>query len=164
MRRCLLEPKLLVIKDLARRLDLARADRREAAFLARDNNHYSPVRRYVPDFYRPHVMIEAVDRLQHAGLIEHQLTRPSPRARYRSRLRPTEALRVSICALPTTATRFDRRELIVLRGAEGQPLPYRETASAYAMRRDVMAHNAFLQGFDITVSHPRQIMTRKATW
>jgi hypothetical protein len=52
------------------------------------------------------------------------------------------------------ATYFNRRELIVLRGADGQPLPYRETASVYAMRRDVTAHNAFLQGFDINLVHP----------
>ena len=128
----------------------------EAAWLfyARDNNHYSLVRQYVPNFYRRRVMIEAVDRLQSAGLIEHQQTRPSPRARYRSRLRPTEALRAGISQLPTTATHFNRRELIVLRGADGQPLPYPESASVYAMRRDVIAHNAFLQGFDITLLHP----------
>src|SRR5262245_30858667 len=123
-------------------------------FYARDNNHYSRVRRYVPEFYRPRVMFEAVDRLQSAGLIEHQKTRPSPRARYRSRLRPTKALRARTCELPTTATHFDRRELIVLRGADGQPLPYPESARVYAMRRDVIGHNAFLQGFDITLVHP----------
>src|SRR5262245_28968358 len=74
----------------------------EAAWLfyARDNNHYSRVRRYVPEFYRPRIMIEAVACLQSAGLIEHQQTMPSPRARYRSRLRPTEALRARICELP----------------------------------------------------------------
>jgi hypothetical protein len=126
----------------------------EWLFYARDNNHYSRVRRYVPDFYRPRVMIEAVNRLQSVGLIEHQQTRQSPRARYRSRFRPTRALRASICELPTAATRFNRRELIVLRGADGQPLPYRETARVYAMRRDVIAHNVFLKGFNITVIHP----------
>ena len=123
-------------------------------FYARDNNHYTLVRRYVPNFYRRRVMIEAVARLQSAGLVEHQKTRPSPRARYRSRLRPTEALRARIYELPTTATHFNRRELIVLRGADGQPLPYSESARVYAMRRDVIAHNAFLQGFDITLLHP----------
>jgi hypothetical protein len=126
----------------------------EWLFYARDTTHYSKVRRYVPDFYRLRVMIEAVDRLQSAGLIEHQQTRPSPHARYRSPIRPTEALRASVCELPTAATDFNRRELIVLRGADGQPLPYRETASVYAMRRDVTAHNAFLQGFDITLVYP----------
>jgi len=123
-------------------------------FYARDNNHYARVRRYVPDFYRRRVMIEAVDRLQSAGLIEHQQTKPSPLARYRSRLRPTKALRARICELPTTATHFDRRGLIVLRGTDGQPLPYPESARVYAMRKDVIAHNAFLKGFDITLVHP----------
>jgi hypothetical protein len=139
---------------VANLVSLAQVGEAEWLFYARDNNHYALVHRYVPDFYRRRVMIEAVDRLQEAGLIEHQQTRPSPRARYRSRLRPSEALRAGICELPTTATQFVRRELIVLRGADGQPLPYRESARVYAMRRDVIAHNAFLQGFDITLVHP----------
>jgi hypothetical protein len=124
-------------------------------FYARDNNHYSRVRWYVPDFYRLRVVIEAVGRLQSAGLIEHQRTKPSPRARYRSRLRPVEGLRATICKLPTTATHFDRRQSIVLRGADGHPVPYPESEQVYAMRKDVIAHNTFLQGFDITLVHPQ---------
>jgi hypothetical protein len=139
---------------VANLISLVQLGEAEWLFYARDTTHYSKVRRYVPDFYRLRVMIEAVDRLQSAGLIEHQQTRPSPSARYRSRIRPTEALRASICEVPMAATYFNRRELVVLRGADGQPLPYRETSSVYAMRRDVTAHNAFLQGFDITLVHP----------
>ena len=123
-------------------------------FDARDNCHFSVVRRYVPDFYRRTVMIDAVARLQDAGLIEHQKTRPSPRARFRSRFRSTEALRTRICELPMAATHFNRRELIVLRGSDGEPIPYRESASVYAMRRDIIAHNVFLQGFAVTLVHP----------
>ena len=138
-----------------RQLDLIGADRRSAVavLLARQHSLF-PGAPVCARLLSPRVMIEAVDRMQGAGLIEHQQTRPSPRARYRSRFRPTEALRARIWELPTAATHFDRRELIVLRGADGQPLPYRETASVYAMRRDVIAHNAFLQDFDVTVVHP----------
>jgi hypothetical protein len=139
---------------VANMASLVQVGESEWLFYARDNNHYSRVRWYVPDFYRLRVMIKAVDQLQYAGLIEHQRTKPSPRARYRSRLRPTEALRARICELPMTATHVDRRQPIVLRGADGQPLPYRESARVHAMRRDVIAHNAFLQGFDITLVHP----------
>jgi hypothetical protein len=139
---------------VANLVSLVQVGESEWLFYARDNNHYALVRRYVPDFYRRRVMIDAVDLMQDAGLIEHQQTRPSPRARYRSRLRPTEALRARIHELPTTATHFNRRELIVLRGADGQPLPYPESERVHAMRKDVMAHNAFLQGFDITLVHP----------
>jgi hypothetical protein len=139
---------------VANLVSLVQVGEAEWLFYARDRAHYSLVRRYVPDFYRRRVMIEAVACLQSEGLIDHQQTRPSPRARYRSRLRPTETLRARICELPTTATYFDRRELIVLRGADGQPLPYHESARVYAMRRDVIEHNAFLQGFDITLVHP----------
>jgi hypothetical protein len=139
---------------VANLVSLVQAGEAEWLFYSRDNDHFSLVRRYVPDFYRRRVMIDGVDCLQDAGLIEHRQTRPSPRARYRSRLRPTEALRARICELPTTATHFDRRELIVLRGADGQPLPYPESARVHAMRKDVIAHNAFLQGFEITLVHP----------
>jgi hypothetical protein len=59
-------------------------------FYSRDNNHFAQVRRYVPSFYRRPTMIAAVDQLERAGLIVHQQTKPSPRAAYRSRLRPTE--------------------------------------------------------------------------
>ena len=36
----------------------------------------------------------------------------------------------------------------------GNPSPIAKASSVYAMRRDVTAHNAFLQGFDITLVHP----------
>jgi hypothetical protein len=41
-----------------------------------------------------------------------------------------------------------------LRGADGRPQPYNETAATKDMRRDVLAHNAFLSTFSITVKHP----------
>jgi hypothetical protein len=45
-------------------------------------------------------------------------------------------------------------EVIVLRGADGTPQPYCETPAASDMRGDVLAHNAFLSTFSITVEHP----------
>jgi hypothetical protein len=123
-------------------------------FYSRDNDHYAQMVRYVPDFYRRKVMVGAVVLLEGAGLIVHQQTRPCPRARYRSRIRPTDSLRAWICALPVTATVFSPREIIVLRGANGELLQYRDTASTCAMRRDVMAQNSFLERFNITVRHP----------
>jgi hypothetical protein len=123
-------------------------------FYSRDNDHYAETGRYVPKFYRRKVMVDAVDRLEDAGLIVHQQTRPCPRALYRSRIRPTDSLRARICGLAAAATVFSPREIIVLRGADGQLLQYRETASTCAMRRDVMAQNAFLERFNITVRHP----------
>src|SRR5262245_54943742 len=63
-------------------VSLVQVGEAEWLFYPRDHNHYALVRRYVPDFYRRRVMIDALDRLQDAGLIEHQPTRPSPRARY----------------------------------------------------------------------------------
>jgi hypothetical protein len=48
---------------VANLVSLVQAAEAEWLFYARDNNHYSKVRQYVPDFYRPRVTIEAVDRL-----------------------------------------------------------------------------------------------------
>jgi hypothetical protein len=123
-------------------------------FYSRDNDHYAEMGRYVPDFYRRMVMVDAVALLEDAGLIVHERTRPNPRALYRSRIRPTDSLRARICGLPIAATVSNPREIIVLRGADGYLLQYRETASTCAMRRDVMAQNAFLERFKIKVCHP----------
>ena len=122
-------------------------------FYSRDNDHYAGLGRYVPKFYRRKVMVDAVARLEDAGLIVHQQTRPSRCALYRSRIQPTHALHGRICTLSAASTGFHPRELIVLRGTDGQPLEYRETASTYAMRQDVIAQNAFLERLNITVHH-----------
>ena len=123
-------------------------------FYSRDNNHFAQMRRYVPSFYRRPTMIAAVDQLERAGLIVHQQTRPSPRAAYRSRLRPTEELRVRIRGLTAVATSLNPSEVIVLRDADKRPISYRETAATKAMRQDVFAHNEYLRGLAITVRHP----------
>jgi hypothetical protein len=124
-------------------------------FYSRDSHHYAAARRYVPDYYRRKIVIAAVDRLEAAGLVDHQQTRPSPSALYRSRLRATGRLRQQICRLHAAAFVFRPRELVVVRDATGQPLPYRETAATQDLRRDVMAHNAFLEGVDVVLRHPR---------
>jgi hypothetical protein len=116
---------------VANLVSLVQVDEAEWLFYGRDNNHYSRVRRYVPS--SPcHPLARGTD----------------PDSDQQEPCAPAFA------SCQTAATRFDRRELIVLRGADGQPLAYRESARVYAMRRDVIAHNAFLQGFDITVVHP----------
>jgi hypothetical protein len=99
-------------------------------------------------------MIKAVDRLEDAGLIVHQQTRPSPCALYRSRIRPTDRLRALICHLPVAAIGLDPREVVVLRGEDGHLIPYRDTAATRAIRRDVLAHNSFIGDLDIAVRHP----------
>jgi hypothetical protein len=123
-------------------------------FYSRDNNHFAQMRHYVPSFYRRPTMIAAVDQLERGGLIIHQQTKPSPRAAYRSRLRPTEELRIRIRALPATATSLNPSEIIVLRGADKRPISYRETAATKAMRQDVMAQNDYLRALALTVRHP----------
>jgi hypothetical protein len=123
-------------------------------FYSRDNNHYANLARYVPDFYRRPIMIEAVKILAAAGLVVHQRTRPSPNAAYRSRIRPTQKLQDRLSGLVGLVTAYTPREAIVLRGTNGKPVSYRETKGTSVMRRDVQTHNAFLQAFSIHVVHP----------
>src|SRR5262245_31756767 len=49
-------------------------------FYSRDDDHYLPLARYAPQFYRPRPIIEAVEILEQNGLVEHQRTVPSPNA------------------------------------------------------------------------------------
>jgi hypothetical protein len=123
-------------------------------FYSRDTAHYVGFDRYVPRFYRRQVMIEAVELMQRAGLIYHQKIRPSPNAWCRSRFRPTEAFLPRLATRPAATTAFAPCELIVLRDADGRPIPYRETRAISAMRQDVLAHNAYLAGFEVTLNHP----------
>jgi hypothetical protein len=126
----------------------------EWVFYSRDNDHYAGLTRYCPKFYRRLPIVVAVDRLESLGLFEHDRTAPSPFALYRSRIRAIGKLRALGLSLAAGATRFCPRETIVLRGEDRKPRPYRETNATYAMRRDVMAHNAFLDRFEITLEHP----------
>ena len=153
-----LGPKLLVDDAIyalvAGLIALEQMDHEEWLFYSRDDHHYAGLGRNAPKFYRRKVVIEAVDRLADAGLIEHGKTNPSPRARFRSRIRATPALRARISTLPAAATRLGANQAVVLRGADGRPQPYKETKSTYALRGDVEAHNDFLENFKVTVSHP----------
>lgn len=140
---------------VANLIELVRTGEGPWLFYSRDNNHYSGMRRYVPKFFRRNVVVDAVDRLLDAGLIIEERTRPSPSARRRSRIRPSSALIEAIGKLEGTATQFRPREVIVLRGKDGRPLPYDDTALTCAWRRDVHEHNDFLNRFGITLRHPQ---------
>ena len=133
---------------------LEQTDGAKWLFYSRDNNHYVAARRYAPQYYRRWVLIEAIESLEAVGLVEHQRTKPSPTACYRSRVRATERLRAQIRVLTAAAIVFRPSELIVLRDAAGRPLAYRETAATRALRSDVMAQNAFLDGISVTLEHP----------
>jgi hypothetical protein len=135
---------------------LCRAQNKDAdwVFYSRDNDHYAGLTRYCPKFYRRLPVIVAVERLSSLGLLDHDRTAPSPFALYRSRIRAIGKLSALGLSIAAGATRFCPREVIVLRGDDGKPKPYRETNGTYAMRRDLMAHNAFLDSFEITLDHP----------
>jgi hypothetical protein len=122
-------------------------------FYSRDIHHYTGLSRYVPDFYRLPIIVKAVDLVVAAGLVTHDRTKPSPHAAYRSRLRPTQKLLDRLSGFVGIVTAYSPREAIVLRGADGKPLPYPETKATSDMRRDVLANNEFLLGFSIHVKH-----------
>ena len=125
----------------------------EWVFYSRDKDHYSNLSRYVPEYYRRLTLITAVEILQRDGLVEHQRTKPSPFAVYRSRLCPTEQLLARTAGL-SGVTEYQERQPIVLKSEDGKLQPYRETSATSKMRRDVLDHNAFLSKLRITVVHP----------
>jgi hypothetical protein len=125
-------------------------------FYSRDRNHYAEASkrpRYFPRWYSRRQVVAAIETLEHAGLIDHRHTEPSPNAEYRSRFSASEQL-VSTIECASIAFVFKPSETIILRGAVGLPLNYRETDRTFKSRRDVETHNEFLTSFDIGIGHP----------
>jgi hypothetical protein len=137
---------------LANLMKNAQTGNAECVFYARDINHYTGLNRYHPRFYRRWNIVAAVEYLEREGLIEHERTRPSPSARYRSRVRASARLLALMPRLAGTVL-FRPREVLVLRNSDGMPISYRDTAQTLAIRDDVSAHNSFMEGIEITVEH-----------
>jgi len=123
-------------------------------FYSRDRTHYVGRGKYFPSWYRLARMTAAVDGLEDLGLIDHRRTRPSPGAKYRSSFRASERLRQALGAIDLGLLEFVQEECVLLRDADGDFATYRNSRSICALRKDVMAHNAFLCGHEITVEHP----------
>jgi hypothetical protein len=121
-------------------------------FYSRDRVHYATMRQAVdrcPTFYTRTNVINAVDVLEAAGLIEHWKTAPSPYAEFRSRVRATPALIGRLGAPHVEAFSLEPTALIILRDADGQLLPFAESRDIGRLRRDVEAQNAFIAAFKI---------------
>ena len=124
-------------------------------FYSRDNNHYASCGgRYVPKYYQRSWIVGAIDQLQSADLVHHEKTRPSPSARYRSRIRPTDRFFCLASAIPESAIRFQPSESIVLRDSLGRPRAYQDTDHTNTMRNEVAEQNEFLASVDVRVKHP----------
>jgi hypothetical protein len=125
-------------------------------FYSRDRDHYAEIARAVPlrpDFYNLNTMTAAVEILEAAGLIEHWKTAPSPQARHRSRFRATPDLLRSL-ELRRANLIFSSGPEIVLRDRNGQLLAIPNSRAISRMRRDIEAHNEFLDRIDIRLAHP----------
>ena len=123
-------------------------------FYSCDNNHYIGLRRYVPDYYRRDAMLAGVDCLTHAGLVIHERTRPSPLARYRSRLSATSILLNALAKVSGIGLHMPLRERIILRALKGRPTDYPESARTRQWRADVHKHNVFMNTVEIALVHP----------
>ena len=126
-------------------------------FYSRDRNHYAAhaqMRRYRPAFYSWHNIMQAVDVLERAGLIDHRKTVPSPQAIYRSRIRAKPELIARLDLLRVTDFAHGWQEVVILRDVQGKHAPYSDSRDVRRMRSDVVAHNNHLSGFRISVRHP----------
>jgi hypothetical protein len=126
----------------------------EWIFYSRDNDHYAGLRRYVPPFYRRRYVVDAVQTLEDTKLIEHERTKPSRSSTHRSRVRASTRLRSILASLDAGATTFAHRELVVLRGTNGWPMPYAETQLTRDLRNDLVEVNLALQRLAVEVRHP----------
>ena len=125
------------------------------SFYSRDNNHYAGLGRYAPGCCRRRWICGAVDELTMAGLIEDERTRPSPSARYRSRMQPTARFWSLASTIPARDVVFAPAEVIILRNVDGDHVHYADTRLTKGMRVDVMEQNEFLAGVDIGIDHPQ---------
>src|SRR5262245_22386675 len=128
-------------------------------FYSRDTNCYVGKLRYAPRHFRRAHVVEAVDQLVMACVVEHERTAPSRFARLRSRIRLTAHADNLLQPLKRVgATTRVLGETIVLRAADGQLASYRDTAETYTMREDAVAQNAFLADHIITLHHPDAVI------
>lgn len=122
-------------------------------FYPRDHNHFARTRRYNPRYYSARNMKWAVDTLEETGLIEHQRTRPSPDAMYRSTLRFIRDVSTDLQLMSVADIRSVPRENIWLKDEYGVPVSYRTTPEIRALRKDVEAQNELLGATDIRLVH-----------
>ena len=145
--------------DLARRMLLANllgahGGGCQIVFYSRDHNHYARVRSYAPPYYRYATVLAAIDQLDAAGLIVHRQTRPSPRAKQRSCMWPTQALANRLQSINPNDLCLMPPPPVVLRDAHKHPIALPHSARIYCIAKDVEAHNVFLGQFAIRISHP----------
>jgi hypothetical protein len=139
---------------IANALDAAHVGDGRWTFYSRDRTHYALRRRFSPPGYTRTAVVAAVEALASKDFLEHQRTRPSPAAEFRSRFRAAPALIERLADVAARDFVFELREPIILRDAEGDETPCRESRRIRAMRRDVEAQNLFLGQHEIGVVHP----------
>ena len=139
---------------IANALDAAHVGDGRWTFYSRDSNHYPLRRRSSPPGYTRTAVVAAVEALAAKDFLEHERTRPSPAAEFRSRYRAAPALIERLADVAAGDFVFGMSKCIILRDDEGGEIPYRESRRIRAMRRDVKAQNLFLAQHHIDVVHP----------
>lgn len=134
----------------------ARAQGGASIFYARDRNYYSDgaIQRYSPPFYTYRWMLEAVSDFERAGLIDDDRRPPRSDGCLRSRLRATPTFLRLTAEIPLAVVEKTVHEPIILRDEEKRLVDYHDSRHVSHLRQDVKAHNAFLQRYSITVTHP----------
>jgi hypothetical protein len=124
-------------------------------FYPRDANVFARRSRNWPAWFTRSTTVAAIDSLIVAGCLQHEQTRPSPVATFRSRFRATQMLMQRLRHVRVEDFKFEPpRDPIILRDRDGMELSFADSRDRSRMRDDVRQHNALLAGFEITVVHP----------
>jgi hypothetical protein len=140
---------------IANALDATYRGSAKWVFYPRDANVFARRSRNWPAWYTRTATVAAIDSLIAAGYLQHEQTRPSPVAAFRSRFRATLTLLQRLRYVRVEDFRFEPlRDPIILRDRDGMEVSFADSRDRSRMRADVREHNAFLAGFEITVVHP----------
>jgi len=121
---------------------------------SRDNNSYRVLRWYFGSLMSLPAVLWAVGTLEHACLIEHRKTRPSPTARFRSTIRATPELIGRSRITSVSQLRRNIWEAIRLKDSSKRLQTYTDNQNVRAWRRDVEAQNEALDALQITLAAP----------
>jgi hypothetical protein len=160
--------KMIALNHLACEAVIAAANGRWLSF-SRSRDHYARIgQRYHGAAYTYAHIVQTVDELVRAGLLEEERARPGDHLRtgLQSRVRATPAL---IAVLKQAPLEYSMWEPIRLRNVCGELIQYPETQRTRQMRRRLAPINNFLSGIDVRLHDvlPAPILCRvfnRSSW